>query len=200
MDELRQAELFDTPKQLPHGLVYQPEFITRDEETTLLEAIAPLPFREARFQEYFAKRRVVHFHPAGGGEGYDRNDDDTFSSGPLPALFVDLQQKVARWLAIDATTFIHALVSEYRPGTPIGWHRDKPVYGIVVGLSLAGWGRMRFRPLDSRAPRNAMVLLELEPRSAYVMKGPIRWQWQHSMLPTKAIRYSITFRTRADRE
>jgi alkylated DNA repair dioxygenase AlkB len=69
---------------------------------------------------------------------------------------------------------VHALVSEYRPGTPIGWHRDKPVYGIVIGVSLAGWGRMRFRPLDSRAAR-ATVLLELEPRSVYVMQGPIRW-------------------------
>jgi alkylated DNA repair dioxygenase AlkB len=200
MDELRQAELFDTQKQLPHGLVYQPEFITREEEETLLAAVEPLPFREARFQEYFAKRRVVHFHPAGGGEGYDRNDEDTFSSGPLPSIFVDLQQKVAEWLAIDPTTFIHALVSEYQPGTPIGWHRDKPVYGVVVGFSLAGRGRMRFRPLDPRAPRSDMVLLELEPRSVYVMQGPIRWQWQHSMLPTKALRYSITFRTRADRE
>ena len=200
MDELRQAELFDTPKQLPHGSVYQPEFITRAEEMTLLEAIEPLPFREARFQQYFAKRRVVHFHPAGGGEAYDQNDDDTFSSGPLPSLFVDLQQKVAKWLAIDPATLIHALASEYRPGTPIGWHRDKPVYGVVVGLSLAGWGRMRFRPLDPRAPRNAMVLIELEPRSVYVMQGPIRWQSQHSMLPTTALRYSITFRTRADRE
>jgi len=200
MDELGQAELFETPRQLPHGLVYQPEFITRGEEKTLLAAIEPLPFREARFQEYFAKRRVVHFHPAGGGEAYDGNDDDTFSSGPLPSILVDLQQKVARWLAIDPTTFIHALVSEYRPGTPIGWHRDKPVYGVVVGLSLAGKGRMRFRPFDPRAPRNAMVLLELEPRSVYVMQGPIRWQWQHSMLPTDALRYSITFRTRAERE
>jgi hypothetical protein len=61
MDELRQAELLETPKQLPHGLVYQPEFITRGEEKTLPAAIEPLPFREARFQQYFAKRRVVHF-------------------------------------------------------------------------------------------------------------------------------------------
>ncbi|TMH09592.1 MAG: hypothetical protein E6H68_18135, partial [Betaproteobacteria bacterium] len=156
------------------------------------------PLREARFQEYFAKRRVVHFRSAGSAEAYDDNDDDTFSSGPLPQPFVELQQRVAKWLAIDPAAFIHALVSEYRAGTPIGWHRDKPVYGIVVGLSLAGWGRMRFRPLDPRAPRNAIVLLELEPRSIYVMQGPIRWQWQHSMLPTKALRYSITFRTRAD--
>jgi alkylated DNA repair dioxygenase AlkB len=198
MDELRQAELFDTPKQLPHGLMYQPDFITRGEEQALLDAIAPLPLREARFQEYFAKRRVVHFHSPGSVEAYDDNDDDTFSSGPLPQPFVELQQRVAKWLAIDPAAFIHALVSEYRAGTPIGWHRDKPVYGIVVGLSLAGWGRMRFRPFDPRASRNATVLLELEPRSVYVMQGPIRWQWQHSMLPTKALRYSITFRTGAD--
>ena len=198
MDKLRQAELFDPPKQLPHGLIYQPEFITREEEETLLDAIAPLPLREARFQEYFAKRRVVHFGSAGSAETYDDNDDDTFSRGPLPQPFVELQQSVAKWLAIDPAAFIHALVSEYRAGTPIGWHRDKPVYGIVVGLSLAGWGRMRFRPLDPRASRNAIALLELEPRSIYVMQGPIRWQWQHSMLPTKALRYSITFRTRAD--
>ena len=198
MDKLRQAELFDTPEELPHGLIYQPEFITRGEEETLLEAIAPLPLREARFQEYFAKRRVVHFRSAGNGEAYDENDDDTFSSGPLPQPLVELQQRVAKWLTIDPAAFIHALVSEYRAGTPIGWHRDKPVYGIVVGLSLAGWGRMRFRPLDPHAPRKGMVLLELEPRSIYVLQGPIRWQWQHSMLPTKALRYSITFRARAE--
>jgi alkylated DNA repair dioxygenase AlkB len=196
MDELRQAELFDTPLQRPHGLLYQPEFITRGEEENLLAAIAPLPLREARFQD-FAKRRVVHFYFAGSGEAYDEDDDDAFSSGPLPQPLVELQQRVAKWLAIDPAAFVHALVSEYRAGTPIGWHRDKSVYGIVVGLSLAGWGRMRFRPLDPCPPRNAMVLLELEPRSVYVMQGPIRWQWQHSMLPTKALRYSITFRTRA---
>jgi alkylated DNA repair dioxygenase AlkB len=176
--------------------VYRPEFVSREEEKALLEAIAPLPFREARFQEYFAKRRVVHFHAGAGDEAYSGHDD-TFSSGPLPPFLIDLQRKVADWLAIDPATFVHALVSEYRPGTPIGWHRDKPVYGIVIGLSLAGWGSMRFRPFESRTARET-VLLELEPRSAYVMRDEIRWQWQHSMLPTKALRYSITFRTRVE--
>jgi alkylated DNA repair dioxygenase AlkB len=198
MEELRQAPLFDDPTRLPHGLVYRPEFITRAEEMDLLKAIAPLPFREARFQQYFAKRRVVHFHPSGGDAAYDASDDDTFSSGPLPSFLDALLRRFAAWLSIDAARFVHALVTEYRPGTPIGWHRDKPAYGIVVGLSLAGRGRMRFRPLDTRAPRAGMVLLELEPRSVYVMQGPIRWQWQHSMLPTKELRYSITFRTRAE--
>lgn len=196
MEEGRQAELFDTPVQLPHGLVYQPEFITRAEERTLLESIAPLAFREARFQQYLAKRRVVHFHPVGSSDAH--YDDDSFTSGPLPPFLIGLEQKVADWLAIDSTAFVHALVTEYRPGTPIGWHRDKPVYGIVVGLSLAGRGRMRFRPLAAHSPSHSQVLLELEPRSAYVMQGDIRWQWQHSMLPVQALRYSITFRTRAE--
>src|SRR6185295_7310117 len=143
---------------------YRPEFISRVEEKELLEAIAPLPFREARFQEYFARRRVVHFHPAGSGEAYDASDSESFSSGPLPPFLVALQQRLADWLRIDNSEFIHALVSEYRPGAPIGWHRDQPTYGVVVGLSLAGRGRMRFRPLDQSASRDAMVLLELEPR------------------------------------
>lgn len=199
MEDPGQAELFDAPT-LPHGLVYQPGFITRAEESELLTAIAPLPFREARFQEYFAKRRVVHFHASEGGEAYDRSDDDSSSTGPLPPFLVSLLQKLGAWLALDAAKFVHALVSEYRPGTPIGWHRDKPLYGVVVGVSLAGQGRMRFRPLDPRAPRGSTLLLELEPRSVYVMRGPIRWEWQHSMLPTRALRYSITFRTRAGQE
>ncbi len=196
MEGQRQAELFDGHATLPHGLVYRREFLTRAEEHEVLGAIAPLPFREARFQEYFAKRRVVHFHPP-GSDAYDGNDVDTFASGALPQFLAALREKIAAWLEIEAARFVHVLVSEYRPGTPIGWHRDKPVYGMVVGLSLAGWGRMRFRPLDARASHDTMVGLNLEPRSVYVLQGPIRWLWQHSMLPTKELRYSVTFRTSA---
>jgi alkylated DNA repair dioxygenase AlkB len=198
MEASGQADLFGAAEPLPHGLVYRPDFISRAEERDLLAAIGPLPFREARFQDYFARRRVVHFHAPGGGGAYDESDEDNFSTGSLPPILSTLLGKVGDWLAIDPLRFVHALVSEYRPGTPIGWHRDKPVYGIVVGISLAGRGRMRFRPLDPQAPRDATALLELEPRSAYVMQGPIRWEWQHSMLPTKALRYSITLRTRAE--
>ena len=197
-NDVRHDELFALPQQLPYGLSYRPEFITREEEALLLAAIAPLPFREARFREYFAKRRVVHFHSGTERVAYEASDEESFSSGPLPPFLIELRQKVSAWIDIPSTSFVHALVSEYRPGTPIGWHRDKPIYGIVVGISLAGWGRMRFRPLDPRSSRNDVVVLNLEPRSAYVMQGPIRWQWQHSMLPTKALRYSITFRTRAE--
>jgi alkylated DNA repair dioxygenase AlkB len=193
----RQAGLFDLPTRLPHGLVYQPGFVTPEEEAALLAGDRAAPFREARFREYFAKRRVVHFHADEHVPSYDSGDADSFSSGPLPPFLSDLKHKVAAWVDVDPASFVHALVSEYRPGTPIGWHRDKPVYGIVVGVSLAGFGRMRWRPYDGRFDRKDIVVLDLEPRSAYVMQGPIRWEWQHSMLATRMLRYSITFRTRA---
>lgn len=189
-----QAGLFDGETMLPHGLVYQAKFLTRDEESALIDAIAGLALREARFREYFARRRVAHFHEGAAAPAYDDGGTDAFSSGPLPPFLAGLRVRVAEWLGLAPTDFVHALVSEYRPGTPIGWHRDKADYGIVVGVSLAGEGRMRFRPL---ADRQRIVVLPIAARSAYVMRDDIRWQWQHSMLPTRELRYSITLRTAA---
>ncbi len=162
--EAQQAPLFPFPDDLPQGLLYQPDFLSRDEEAILLSAIAPLPLREAKFREYFAKRRVAHFHAeadAAAVRGWGR---DSFGSGTLPGFIVTLRDKVADWVGVAAASLVHALVSEYRPGTPIGWHRDKPDYGIVIGISLAGWGRMRFRPLATPDARHT-VTLDLAPRS-----------------------------------
>ena len=103
-------------------------------------------------------------------------------------------------IGIARSAFVHTLISEYRPGAPIGWHRDKPSYGVLFGLSLKGRGTMRFRPLEQQIEPRQTLVLELEPRSLYVMQGPIRWLWQHSMLPARELRYSITFRTRANDE
>ena len=191
-----QGGLFDAAQELPQGLVYEPGFLTRDEEEALIAHIAPLPLREARFREYFAKRRVAHFHDGIDAPRYDEGDADSFTSGPLPPFLVTLREKVAGRLGLPPAAFIHALVSEYRPGTPIGWHRDKPQYGIVVGISLAGGGRMRWRPYAHQDAQHS-VDLDLARRSMYVMRGPIRWQWQHSMPPMRELRYSITMRTRA---
>lgn len=195
----QQAGLFDAPQELPQGLLYEADFLTRDEEEALLANIAPLPLREARFREYFAKRRVAHFHDGAEAPRYDDGDADSFTSGSLPPFLAALRDKVARRLAMPASGFVHALVSEYRPGTPIGWHRDKPAYGIVAGISLAGVGRMRWRPYAHQDARHT-VSLDLAPRSMYVMRGPIRWRWQHSMPPMRELRYSITLRTRASPE
>ena len=191
--------LFDAPQELPQGLLYEPGFLTREEEDALLAAIAPLPLREAAFREYFAKRRVAHFHGTHDAPAYDDGGADSFTSGPLPHFLVAVRDRVARRLRIEPDAFVHALVSEYRPGTPIGWHRDKPQYGIVAGISLASTARMRWRPYAHQDARHT-VTLDLAPRSLYVMREAIRWQWQHSMPPAKALRYSITLRTRAAQE
>lgn len=196
-----QSELFELPPRLPHGLVYRPQFLSRAEEVALLAAIAPLPFRQARFQQYTARRRVVHFRADDATQADDAYDDgESFSSGPVPPFLVALQQRVAAAFGISRSAFAHTLVTEYRPGAPIGWHRDKPTYGVVFGVSLQGRGTMRFRPLDASAEHRQLAVLELEPRSLYVMQGPIRWLWQHSMPPASELRYSITLRTRASEQ
>jgi alkylated DNA repair dioxygenase AlkB len=189
-----QSSLFDAPAALPHGLMYVPGFLTAPEERTLLDHIATLALREARFREYFARRRVAHFHADADTPSY-AGDADTFSSGPLPGFLAALRDKVAARLDMPAAAFVHALVSEYTPGTPIGWHRDKPVYGLVAGVSLGSAGTMRWRPLAAQDAHHTLAL-ELAPRSLYVMRDAIRWDWQHSMPPMKALRHSVTLRTR----
>lgn len=192
----RQDDLFAAPTVLPHGLRYEPGFVSPAEEASLIEEISRLPLREARFREYFARRRVAHFHDDAALPAYDDSSADAFSSGPLPPWLASLRDRVAAHLGLTADEIVHALVSEYRPGTPIGWHRDRPIYGIVAGLSLAGTARMRWRPYAAQDAAHTFSL-DLAPRSLYVMRDEIRWQWQHSMPPTRELRYSITMRTRA---
>ena len=187
-----QSALFDSP-ELPHGLVYRPDFLGVAEESALLAALAELPFREATYHQYLARRRVVLY-----GAVHDDEERSWRPSDPLPPFLVRVKTKVAQWVDVAPEAFVHVLVTEYRPGTPIGWHRDAPQYGFVVGLSLASACRMRFRPLYEAATRDNVFALDLAPRSAYVMQGRIRWGWQHSIPPTKGLRYSITLRTAAD--
>jgi alkylated DNA repair dioxygenase AlkB len=175
---------------LPHGLVYQPAFLTPDEESSLLREIGELPLEEAAYKSYTAKRRVASF-----GSSYDFDRNELEAAPPFPQFLYPLRDKVARWLAIPAEEFVHGLVSEYRLGTALGWHRDVHQFGVVVGISLASACRIRFRPYPPRTRRSDIFALELQPRSAYVLQGEIRWRWQHSIAPTKSLRYSITLRT-----
>jgi alkylated DNA repair dioxygenase AlkB len=92
---------------------------------------------------------------------------------------------------------MEGMVTEYSPGAPIGWHRDAPQFGTVIGISLGSTSRMRFKPYKAEGKP---VGLTLEPRSIYLMRGPARWKFQHSIPPVKELRYSITFRTLRGRE
>jgi alkylated DNA repair dioxygenase AlkB len=190
-----QADLFATPEALPHGLVYQSDFLTREEEAHLLAEFAALPFAEAHFQQYVARRRVVRYGEGDYPASYGTEAEKLNPRRPFPEFLVPLRRKVARWRGLPESVFVHALCTEYQPGTPIGWHSDAPHFEIVVGISLAGRARMRFRPYAAKTDRRAAIAIELEPRSAYVMQDDIRWRWQHHIPPTRDLRYSITFRT-----
>lgn len=186
-----EPDLFAAPP-LPPGLEYRGDFMSAADEASLLRTFATLPFREATFQQFTARRRVVRF-----GLLHDTGRGAWVEGAPLPPWLDELRTQVAAERGMPAERFVHALVTEYRPGTPIGWHRDKPEYGIVIGISLASACRMRFRPHDNPRDRGAIIALPLAPRSQYAMAGDIRWRWQHSIGPVKAMRYSITLRTRA---
>ena len=183
-----QAELFAAPR-LPEGFLYRTDFIGEAEEASLLERLGALPFAEARYRQYTARRRVVYF-----GHAYDFSSNKLGAAPPLPEFLFPLRDRVARWMELEPEALAHALVNEYRPGTPLGWHRDAPDFGRVAGVSLGGWARMRFRRYPPRKNEKGLEI-ELAPRSAYRMEGDARWRWQHSVPPTKALRYSITFRT-----
>ena len=185
-----QGALFDGAPAWPPGLVYQPELITPAEERALLEQIAGLEFTSARYREWTARRRVARF----GGQ-FDFTRNVLVEAEPVPAFLSALGEKIGAWCGVMPSGFRHVLVSEYAPGTPLGWHRDAPCFETVAGLSLAGECRMRWRPYSSQSNARTTLVLDPAPRSAYVMKGPARWDWQHAISPTKRLRYSITFRT-----
>ena len=187
-----QQVLFEGVEGGPPGLRYEHDFIGRDEERQLLDAIRTLPLHEADYRGYTAKRRIVSY-----GAGYDFDAHELRPAPPIPGFLQPLRLKVAQRLGLRVEEFTHALVTEYRPGTQLGWHRDVPDFALVVGLSLGTPCRMRFRPYPPRRGAGALVL-ELAPRSMYVLSGAARWKWQHGILPTPGLRFSITFRTLAE--
>lgn len=191
-----QSELFgDPPPALPEGLVYETGFLAAEEEALLLRQIEALPLAPMRYQGYTALRRVVSY-----GGNYDFSAHRLQPADPMPAWLEPLRARAARWLGVPPGQFTQALVAEYRPGTPLGWHRDVPDFEDVVGISLGSEAVMRFRPYPPREPKRAGVLkLTLAPRSIYLLRGPARWAWQHSVSPTKTLRYSVTFRTASHR-
>ncbi|WP_333871451.1 alpha-ketoglutarate-dependent dioxygenase AlkB [Kosakonia cowanii] len=172
------------------GLIYQADFLTPEEEKGLLEIIATLPLMPARYKEYESKVRILSF-----GGLYDFNTHTVKSNLALDARLVPLRNRVADWLRIERGAISHLLVTEYLPGTQLGWHRDVPVYETIVGISLGNPATIRFRPWppDVLTSRRA-VSLEVMPRSIYKLDGEARWGWQHAVPPVKYPRWSITLR------
>ena len=177
-------------RESPPGFQYRDEFISAADEEVLLHAIADVVFSDFEMRGIVARRRVAFF-----GQSYDRA-----VAGRLPAFLMPLRARIADWSGIDADLFVVALINEYRPATPIGWHRDAPQYDIVAGVSLLSACRMRFRPYRSpSAPaptrRSATHDIVLDRRSAYLLTGESRQAYEHHIPPVAQLRYSVTFRT-----
>ncbi|HEY8050355.1 MAG TPA: alpha-ketoglutarate-dependent dioxygenase AlkB [Ramlibacter sp.] len=191
-----QQDLFGAaPPALPAGMRYETDFLSRDEELHWIAFAQAQPLAEMNYKGYQAKRRVVSF----GGK-YDYMANRLNEGPPIPPGLDGLRGKVARWLGVAPEAFTQVLVAEYREGTPLGWHRDVPDFEDVVGVSLLSGAVMRFRPYPPDAPkRSDIVKLDVQPRSIYLLRGVARWEWQHSVAPTKMLRYSITFRTPRER-
>lgn len=190
-----QTKLFDTSVTLPSGFIYRPNFLTPKEETELLGYIEDLPLEHAVGGGiYKARRRYINF-----GWSYDFKTGKLVQGPPLPHWLQPCARKIAKWLDIPKSHVVEALVQEYSVGSAIGWHRDNESFDCIIGVSLLGWCRMRLRPLYSRlrpARKTTDVrAIELEPCSAYLLQKDSRWLYQHSIAPTRSLRYSITFRT-----
>jgi DNA oxidative demethylase len=176
-------------RRQPEGLVYWPEFITPAEERQVLGVLEAMELRTITMHGQTARRTVRHF-----GLDYGYESWKLVPTDPFPGELHWLQERAASLAGLAPGQFAQFLVTRYPPGATIGWHRDAPMFGPeVVGVSLAAACRMRFQRGKGEARQVAAV--DLEPRSAYVLSGPARWSWQHSIPATKALRWSITFRT-----
>ncbi|MER8803312.1 alpha-ketoglutarate-dependent dioxygenase AlkB [Mesorhizobium sp. M0998] len=184
----RQGDLFAAADDLPEGFRYQPELITPDEEAALAGQLATLPFQPFDFYGHLANRRVVGF-----GQRYDYDRGEVVEAPPIPGFLLPLREKVAAFARLPAETFVQVLINEYRPGAGIGWHRDKPHFEAVAGVSLLAACSFRLRRKNgTRWDRKTVTV---DPRSAYLMTGAARNEWEHSIPPVAEHRYSITLRT-----
>ncbi|WP_338011940.1 alpha-ketoglutarate-dependent dioxygenase AlkB [Mesorhizobium sp. ORS 3428] len=162
--------------------------ITREEETELVRHIEDLPFKPFDFHGHLANRQVVGF-----GRRYEYDRREVVEAAPIPDFLLPLRDKVAIFAERFAAEFAQVLVNEYRPGAGIGWHRDKPQFELVAGVSLLAPCNFRLRRRNGGAWDRETI--EVEPRSAYLMAGPARNEWEHSIPPVNRHRYSVTFRT-----
>ena len=176
-----------TSGNFPEGFHYQPELIGPSEEDALVTRIRELPFREFEFHGYLGKRRVVSF-----GWQYDFSGQRLRKAEDVPDYLLALRELAAPLTNLEPGEFQQVLVTEYSSGAGIGWHRDKAVFGQVIGISLLAACVLRFRRKAGEKWERANV--PIEPRSAYVLTGPSRSEWQHSISRVDELRYSITFR------
>jgi alkylated DNA repair protein (DNA oxidative demethylase) len=187
----RQGGLFGNEAELPDGLAYRPDFLSAEEEGAIVARLAQIEFQAFQFHGFEGKRRTASF-----GWRYVFDGSGLTRAEPAPDWLGPLRERAAAWAGVPVEELEHALLTEYAPGAGIGWHRDRSVFGDVVGISLLAPARLRFR--RKAGAKWERLALEAAPRSAYLLRGPARTEWEHSIAPMEALRYSITLRTLRD--
>ena len=183
---MSQASLFSEP--LVAGLEYRDDFIAPGEEAELVQRLGSLELAPFRFHGWLGNRKTQSF-----GWRYDFDDASFRPADPLPEWLLPLRGKAAEFAGVDPGEFVHVLLARYDPGAGIGWHRDRSVFDKVVGVSLGSPAKLRFRRRTPAGFQRAS--LHVKPRSAYLLAGEVRHDWEHSIAPGEQLRFSITFRT-----
>jgi alkylated DNA repair dioxygenase AlkB len=172
----------------PRGFRYQEQTISEEVEASLAAELGQLALRPFEFHGYRGNRRVVNF-----GLKYDFSRRSVQRAEDMPSFLDDLLNRAASFAGCEKDAFRQVGVNEYRAGAGIGWHKDKPEFGIIVGVSLLAPSTMRFRRRHNK--EWIRISHTLKPRSIYILSGEARKDWEHSIPPLDALRYSITFRT-----
>jgi alkylated DNA repair protein (DNA oxidative demethylase) len=189
-----QLALFEAPAPpAPDGFLYCPDLITPEEEQALVARFESLPFKPYDFRGFQGARQTVSF-----GWKYAADGRAIEPVEPIPDFLLDLRAKATAFAGLEPEALAQSMVIQYPPGAPIGWHRDRPAFKDVIGVSLLTPASLRLR-LERPDGGWDRLTQRLEPRSVYLLRGPARHQWQHSIPPLDALRYSITFRTLARR-
>jgi alkylated DNA repair dioxygenase AlkB len=175
----------------PQGFRYQIELLQPHEEQDLVDQLHELPLKEYEFHGFAAKRRVIYY-----GWQYDSGESKLKQTEPIPTFLHELRERAASFAGLAVKDLALAQAIEYKPGAAIGWHRDRGVFGDVIGISLLSACNFRFRrksdPTRSGWERYSLIA---EPRSIYLLRGPSREEWQHSIPGVETLRYSLIFRS-----
>jgi alkylated DNA repair dioxygenase AlkB len=186
--------LFDASAQVPDGFLYRKNFISEAEEQELIEEIQKVQLEPFKYYQFTGKRRTASF-----GWQYEFGASEITVAPEMPPFLLPLRIRAGKVFNIDPSSLVQTSIIEYSTGSPIGWHRDIPQFGAVVGISLGAACRMKFRKYSrvrsKKVDRNEVLSIELQPRSIYLMSGAARESWQHSIPPVKELRYAIMMRT-----
>jgi alkylated DNA repair dioxygenase AlkB len=183
-----QADLFaEAAPARPDGFRYQTNIVPEGVQSDLLCEIVKLPLKPFDFHGFEGKRRVLSY-----GWKYEFDAEKIMRTDDIPSFLLPVRSIAAAFADVEPERLQQALITDYAPGAPIGWHRGKKVFGRVVGISLQSSCTFRLRRrAGGRWQRYSVIA---EPGSAYLLSGPARSEWEHSIPPVDQLRYSVTFR------